>query len=359
MQIKKKLNKLKKLYIFFISYVLFIIFFSSTLLHASTFKVSDIKISEPFQLNFNKNRVIDEGFRTAFNNLILMITTSGDRNKVVNIPLNQIKGMIDSFTISDEKFVDEEYSATLEVMFSKKSTLIFLEKKSIFPSIPIKNKVLIFPILVDVESDNIFLFTNNIFYEEWNLTKKNYYLLDYLLPNEDLEDLNIIQKNSNFIEDYDFTNLVRKYALEDFIITIIFKEQNKLRVLSKMNFNKSLKVDNQIFNDINLKNKDDFKLILDRLKSVYEDNWKQNNQINTSIKLPLTISINSKKYIKIKNFQKILNELDLVSNFYILKFDSDNTYFRIIYNGSPKIFLNDMKKNNINFTSRDNLWIIE
>ena len=244
-------------------------------------------------------------------------------------------------------------------MFSKKSTLIFLEKKSIFPSIPIKNKVLIFPILVDVESDNIFLFTNNIFYEEWNLTKKNYYLLDYLLPNEDLEDLNIIQKNSNFIEDYDFTNLVRKYALEDFIITIIFKEQNKLRVLSKMNFNKSLKVDNQIFNDINLKNKDDFKLILDRLKSVYEDNWKQNNQINTSIKLPLTILINSKKYIKIKNFQKILNELDLVSNFYILKFDSDNTYFRIIYNGSPKIFLNDMKKKNINFTNRDNMWVVE
>ena len=171
--------------------------------------------------------------------------------------------------------------------------------------------------MVDVESDNIFLFTNNIFYEEWNLTKKNYYLLDYLLPNEDLKILNIIQKNSNFIEDYDFTNLVRKYALEDFIITIIFKEQNKLRVLSKMNFNKSLKVDNQIFNDINLKNKNHFKLILDQLKSTYEDNWKQNNQINTSIKLPLTILINSKKYIKIKNFQKILNELDLVSSFYI------------------------------------------
>jgi hypothetical protein len=359
MQIKKKLNKFKNLYIFFISYVLFIIFFSTTFLQASTFKVSDIEISEPFQLDFNKNRVIDEGFRAAFNNLISMIITSGDRTKVANVPLNQIKGMIDSFTIIDEKFVDEEYSATLEVTFNKKNTLIFLEKKSIFPSIPIRNKVLIFPILIDIELDNIFLFTNNIFYDEWNSTKKNYYLLDYLLPNEDLEDLNIIQKNYNFIEDYDFTELVKKYALEDFIITIIFKEKDKLRVLSKMNFNKSLKIDNRIFQEINLKNKDTFKLILNQLKVIYEDNWKQNNQINTSIKLPLTISIDSNKYIKIKNLQKTLNELDLVSEFYILKFDSVNTYFRIIYNGSPKIFLNDMKKKNINLTNRDNLWIVQ
>ena len=359
MQIKKKINRLKKLYIYFISYVLFIIFFSTTFLQANTFNISDIEISEPFQLDFNKNKVIDNGFRAAFNNLISMITTSGDRDKVVNIPLNQIKGMIDSFTISDETFVDEEYSATLQVAFNKKNTLIFLEKKSVFPSIPIRNKVLLFPILIDVDIDNIFLFTNNIFYNEWNNKKKNYQLLDYLLPNEDLEDLNVIQKNFNFIEDYDFTELVKKYDIDDFIIAIIFKEKNELRVLSKMNFNNSLKIDNQRFNEINLKNEYDFNSILNKLKITYEDNWKQNNQINTSIKLPLTISIDSKKYDKIKNLQKVLNELDLVSEFYFLRFDSNNTYFRIIYNGSPKTFINDMKKKNFNFTSIDNMWIVQ
>ena len=58
----------------------------------------------------------------------------------MNIPLNQIKGMIDSFTISDEKFVDEEYSATLEVMFSKKNTLIFWKKKYISHQYQLKIK---------------------------------------------------------------------------------------------------------------------------------------------------------------------------------------------------------------------------
>jgi hypothetical protein len=55
------------------------------------------------------------------------------------------------------------------------------------------------PILVDIETDNIYLFNDNIFYKRWNDVKKNYQLLEYLLPSEDLEDLNKIQEMSNSI----------------------------------------------------------------------------------------------------------------------------------------------------------------
>ena len=159
MQIINKLFKLKKVYIYFISLVLFIIIFSTTYLHANAFKISDIEISSPFELDFNKDKVIDDGFRDSFYNLIFMITTSGDRGKIEKISLKQIKGMIDSFTISDEKFINDEYSAKLEVTFNKKNILIFLEKKNIFPSIPVKNKVLLIPILVDLETDrNLFFY---------------------------------------------------------------------------------------------------------------------------------------------------------------------------------------------------------
>ena len=41
--------------------------------------------------------------------------------------------MIESFTISDEKFIDNEYFAKLETSFNKKKVLNFLEKKKIFP----------------------------------------------------------------------------------------------------------------------------------------------------------------------------------------------------------------------------------
>jgi hypothetical protein len=359
MQVKNKLLKLKKKYIFFILYFLIIIFFSTASLYANAFKVSDIEISEPFELNFDKNKAIDNGFRSAFINLLSMITTSGDRRKIKDTSLKELKNMIDSFTVSDEKFIGDEYFATLEVTFNKKNTLVFLENKNIFPSIPIRNKVLLIPILVDLESDNVFFFTNNIFYQKWNNQIKNHHLLEYLLPSEDLEELSIIQNNYRSIEDYDFQDFIKKYDLEDYIITIIYKNKDELKVFSKIKLKNSFKIDNQLFEKIELNNKENFQIVLDKLKTVYENYWKKNNQINTSIKLPLTILIKSNEYIKIQTLEKTLNSLDLVSDFYILKFDNENIYYRIIYNGSPKTFLNDMTKRNFNLNIEKNIWIIK
>ena len=358
MQIIDKLLRLQKVYIFFISYLLFIIIFSTTYLYANNFKVTNIEISSPFSLNFNKNRVIDKGFQKSFSNLLTMITTSGDNNKIKNISIKEIKTMIDSFTISSESFVNNEYFVTLETTFNKKNVLKFLERKNIFPSIPIKNKVLLLPILVDIETDNIYLFNDNIFYKKWNNENKNYQLLDYLLPSEDLEDLNKIQEMSKSIDTYNFSNLIAKYDVDDYIILIIYKSKNEIKILSKINLNNSLKVYNHEYSGINLNNDKDFQKVLKNLKITFEDYWKKNNEINTSIKLPLIISIDSKNHKKITELEGMFNTIDLISDFYILKFDSETIQYRVVYNGSPKKFLNTMNKNNFNLDMRNKIWII-
>ncbi len=359
MQIINKFLKLQKVYIFFISLVLFIIIFSTTNLQANTFKISDIEISSTFELNFKKNRVIDVGFKTSFLNLLSMITTSGDRHKIKDISNKELKSMIDSFTISDEKFINNEYFAKLETTFNKKKVLNFLERKSVFPSIPIKNKVLLVPILVDAETDNIYLFNDNVFYKRWNNKKKSYQLLEYLLPSEDLEDLNNIQEMSNSIETYDFLNLIKKYDLKDYIILIIFKNKNELKILSKIYLNNSLKINSQKYSDVKLNNEKNLDMILEDLKNIYEDSWKKNNEINTSIKLPLTVSIDSKNYKNIIKLEEALEKIDLISDFYIINFNNQNTNYKIIYNGSPKTFFNDMSKRNFDLNMENNVWTIK
>ena len=231
MQIINKFYKLLNVYIYFILFSLLIVFFSTTYSNANVFKVSNVKISSPFELNFEKNSVIDRGFQISFSDLLSMITTSGDRKKVRNVSLKELKGMIDSFTISDEKFIDNEYFANLETTFNKKKILKFLENENIFPSIPQRNKVILFPILVETKDNNIYLFNNNIFYDKWNEQKNSYDLLDYLLPSEDIEDLIELQKTSKDIEAYDFSNLINKYDIKDNIILIIYKEGNSIRTL--------------------------------------------------------------------------------------------------------------------------------
>ena len=359
MQIIDKLLKLQKMYIFFISFVLFIIIFSTTYLYANTFKVSNIEISSPFSLNFNKNTVIDRGFQKSFSDLLIMITTSGDKNKIKNTPIKEIKNMIDSFTISEERFINNEYFVTLETSFNKKKVFKFLEKKNIFPSIPVKNKLLLIPILIDIESDNIYLFNDNVFYNKWNNQNKNYQLLEYLLPSEDLEDLNKIQEIFKSIDSYDFLDLISKYDLDDYIILIIYKNKNEVKILSKINLNNSFKVYNHKYSEINLDKDKDFQKVLENLKITYEDYWKKNNEINTSIKLPITVSINSRNHKKITKLEEIFNNTDLISNFYILKFDSKTVQYRIIYNGSPTTFLNKMIKNNFDLITENNTWTVK
>ena len=184
-------------------------------------------------------------------------------------------------------------------------------------------------------------------------------MLEYILPSEDLEDLNSVQRMSGNIENYDFTNLINKYDLENYIISIIIKNKDEIKVLSKIYLNNSLKVDNQKYINIDLNNEEDLDKILKNLKTIYENYWKKNNEINTSIKLPLTISVNSKDYKKIQHVEKIFNTADLISKFYILKFDSLNIYYRIIYNGSPNTFLNNFSKKNIDLEIKNKVWTIK
>ena len=97
MKFNFKFLTFKKLYIHFYILVLLNIFFSTDITYAKTLSISDIEISTPFEINFDKNEIIDEGFLQAFNQLILSIVKTKDQNKLKGISPNLIKGMIDTF----------------------------------------------------------------------------------------------------------------------------------------------------------------------------------------------------------------------------------------------------------------------
>ena len=234
-----------------------------------------------------------------------------------------------------------------------------MKKKNIFPSIPQKKNLLLIPVLVDVQTDEIFLFNNNIFYEKWNKNNERFFLLNYFLPSEDIEDVNLLFQNSKSIENYNFEEIINKYDTNNFIITIVYKNNNDLSVLSKIELIDTYKIYNHKFENIDLSKEEDFNLILKKLKIIYEDYWKNINQINTSIKLPLTILLKANQYNKIQILENNLSKLDLVSSFEISKINNQNIYFKIIYNGSPNKFLNDMKNKNIIIMNQNQIWEVQ
>ena len=239
MYLKKIIFSLKKTYIFFFITVLFLNF--ATLdTKGSIFKVNDIEISEPFELKFNKYSVIDKAFVEAFNQLSKMIVSSDQVKKIQDTKISEIKNLIDSFNIKNEKFIQNSYSANFEVNFNKQNTLLFFEKKNIFPSIPRKKTILILPIFINLDSKTVNLFNQNPFFKQWIFEKKNYHLLNYILPNEDIDVISALNKNVNNLEDFNYESIVKKYNSNEYIITLIYKEKNNIKIFSKLKINNNI-----------------------------------------------------------------------------------------------------------------------
>ena len=128
-----------------------------------------------------------------------------------------------------------------------------------------------------------------------------------------------------------------------------------MRVLSKIITKNKVVIKNDTFNDLDFKDPQKIEYLINDLKRTYEDTWKEYNQINTSIKLPLVIRVDYQDFKKITNFEKILNELDLVNYFSIQKFSKKDIFYEIIFNGTPNDFINLMKTKNYLFNTEKNM----
>ncbi|MDB3960140.1 hypothetical protein N9407_04975 [Candidatus Pelagibacter sp.] len=359
MRFNIKLFNYKRLYIHFCFLALLNIFFSTENIQAKTFSVNDIEISTPFEINFNKNKIIDEGFAQAFNRLILSILQTQDQKKFSKTPLSLIKSMIETFSIQEEKFINEVYYLSLNVSFNKKKILNLMEKKNIFPSLPLEKKIFFLPIIIDKDKDEILIFSENYIYNNWNSNNQKYHLLRYILPTEDLDDFNLIKRYSKILESYNFSEIIKKYNLDEYIISIIFKENNTIKVLNKINFDQEEDLKNISFQNLNIDNYKEADKLIESLKSIYENYWKSKNEINTSVKMSLTVSINNNSNSEISKFEEILNNADLVYNYYIYKFNNKDSFYKIIFNGSPDNFLKFMKNKNYEFDIQNKIWSVK
>ena len=338
---------------------LIVVAIPTTSVECKIFKISDIEISEPFNVNFNKEKVINKGFLKAFKELTSSIITTKDKPKIKSTKLNEIKFLIESFEINNESFLEKQYIANFNVNFNKKKTLNFFEKKNIFPSLKKNKDFLTILIFIDNDKNEIFLYEKNPFYKNWNSINEKYFLINYILIDQDLEDIKIINDNKENLEAYKFNEIIKKYDLDDYIISIIFKNKNKLRILSKFFFDKKLKIINHIYEDIDLRDQNKLNDLIFKTKVNLEDLWKSNNLINTSIKLPINLKLNSKDTLKIVNLEREMDKIDLIYDYYVTSISNKNLNFKIIFNGSPKQFLNIMSERNIKIEIENETWKVK
>ena len=347
------------LYNFFIIFFIHLFIFSTNNVEANTYKIKNIEISDEYNANFNKEDIINKAFQRAFKILISKITISKDYELIEKQNLKLIKSFVDSFSVVNEKFENNKYHGEFQINFNKKKILSFLRNKNIFHSRLSEKEVLLIPIFVNMDDNNLFLFNENPFYKNWNYQEENHFLLKYILHNEDLDDYKLIQEKINFIENYDFKEIISKYELNDnFIIFIIFKDKYTYKTFSKFNINSVASNFKKEFETFSFDNDEKVRKLINSMKIRYDDEWKKINLINTSIKLNVQLELNSKDIFLIKKIEKILSEIELVEKYNISYFNNKITRFSILSNSTPDKLIQEFKKFNLKVSTENNLWTL-
>ena len=354
---KKKYHS--HLYIFFLTLVFFFNEFSTNIALSKNYNVSGIIVEEVYDINFDKSKVVDKAFKKAFKILIYKLIENKDRSKIKNISLKDKKSLIENFSINDEKFINNNYIARFNVQFNKRKILNYLNNKGIIPSSPNEIEIFILPVLIDTNLNELYYLNQNIFYNNWNFNSKNYHLIKYVLPNEDIEDYYIIKKNINNIENYNFKEITKKYNLQNEIILIILKSTSQLRVFSKIKFGKKYLLSNNIYNLNSIEEEEKINNIIFDIKDNLEDKWKSVNKINTSIKLPIRLSISSRNTKFSEKLENKLSSIDLISNFKIETFNNKEIIYKIIFNGNPNKLLDIMSLYDFKIDTSKKVWKIQ
>ena len=355
--IKKKINS--SLYFFFLLLILFFIEFSTIKVFGDNYTVKNINIKEQYDVNFNKDQVINKGFEEAFKTLIYKIVENKDKKLFNNIPKKKISSLIDNFSITNEKFINNNYEVDFEVKFDKKKLLSFIRSKNVISSVPENTEVLFIPILIDIQSNEIKYFNQNYFYNNWNIVNKNYFLINYNLPDENIENFRIFQKIKNNLESNDLSEITDKYDFKNIFVVIFYKNKSNLKIFSKISFSNLDFNFNLNQNFIDYDDNEILNRIILNLKNIYEDKWKLINKINTSITIPIKISIKNGNYIITDKLENLLNKSDFVYEYEIERMNSEEIIYKIIYNSNPDKFINNLKVNGININSSSDIWKIK
>ena len=351
------LNIKKTIYIIFILTFLSLICSTNSFSSNNILAIEELEISEGRDLEFSRKKIIDNAFQIAFNKLLTQILNSSDRKKIKKVNLKEIKNLVENFKIKNEVIREEKYFAIFDVYFNKKKTKKFIERKNLFYSNPKKITVMFLPIIV--KKDRLYFFNENVFYKNWLKKNDQSELVRYIMPLEDIDEISSLASSKEKIEDLNMLKISKKYNTENYILSIINIDKDKINFFSKIKFEGNKKNINQIFNKTNIEDQNSIEDIIKDAKIRFNDIWKDFNVINTSMKLSINIILNSKDHDTLFKFENALKKIDDINSFSIKKITSEKTIYEIIYNSDPKKLKKQFTENNINIFYEEGLWLVK
>ena len=343
-------------YLFILSIIVFL-FKTETVFSAETiYDVNNIQVSGKLNSNLDNNKLIEEAFRKAFLIFINKTLLEKDIETLSKTNIQIIKDFIFTHQItSQKKSIDEEIILTVNVKFDPKKINNYLSINNISYADISEISISILPILR--KENNLFIFSDNFFYNEWNKTendKKNTeaQLINYNLALENAEDLFYINNNKENLELIDI-NKLNSLSEEKNKIFLIFTLNEDTKVFIKAYFNEK-----EVIKNITLNNNstDDYNSLITNVKDLINQIWKEQNLIDINTPAYLDIIFDIKKINDFLEFRTFLDTLDIIDNYSILEITNKYAKIRMKYKGKISNLREKFLNEKININIENNEW---
>ena len=320
------------------------------------FNVNNIELEKKDKIS--NNELTNQAIKKGFNQLIVKILLKEDVDKLSNLSFKSIKELVSYYRISNLTKEKNKEMLNFSISFDKdKIHNLFFKNKILYSEIVDKD-LYILPILE--KDDEIFIFNNNFFYDTWNKINKKNSLIEFILPLENIEIIQKINKSKNDLINLEIDLLFPEYKDKNFALILIERnnDQNgKIYIKSRIEgkkISKSLIFKRQDNETIALN-----EIIISKTKRELVNMVKSENLIDIQTPSFLIVNLDLNKKNNLVELKSRLKNIDLIENVYVQEFNKDFMNLKIKYLGKLEKIINQLKSENISLQLINEQWVIK
>ena len=317
------------------------------------FDVNNIKIVNTPSKNINN--LTSQAMKKGFSVLIERILLKEDKKRLDDLNLSDIEELVAYYQTFDEVDDLNKSIKVFNIFFDKDKIHNLFYKRNILYSNLIKSEFYLLPIFKKDEELNIY--AKNFFYDRWNKVSFESEIVDFILPIENIEIIQKLNKSKGNLEDLNLVNLFNEYSNKNLGIVLITENNSKIKkVFLKTNIlgkkiNKSLEIKNYKLEKSELYDK----IIID-IKNELVNIVKSQNLIDIRTPSFLNAKFKINKKNSLVELKKRVEQIDLVEKIFIQEFNNEFVILKIKFLGKVNNIINELKKEKINLRLNGEEW---
>ena len=338
--------------------IFLICFFVNISLGANQAVVKNIYIELELKENIDHRSIaIETSYEIALSRYLKWITLKESLDIKNLVDLLDARDYVSGYSIENEKYKREKYSALITVNFEKNKLEKFLERKKIKFFSKKGPKTLIIPI-INIEQRLILWDDPNPWFDVWLRRPLDSNLNLFTLPDGEADDLiTLSAKDAVNLKYFKIKKLANKYQAEQAYILLVNVES----------YNEKLNLRVEVYNGLtqdfifssNIENIETYNfgyklnVLADNFADYFDDLWVKENLDNINSETKLLAEISYEKYnewIKIKNF---LNNNEKILKYKILTLSNKNALVELNILSIDDL-VDDLERNRFKIYKKEN-----